>query len=133
MSMVEWHQIDTYVEKPVDDVRRFLAEPRNFPLWAAIDEATFRQTGPLEWTGDAPAGPRNVRFSPPNDEGIFDHAFYAPGTEPVMMPMRATAQGTGTLIAFSFHRPAGMGDDMLASSLEWIRLDFLVLKSLLEL
>ena len=130
--MGEAHLIETYVEKPVDEVRRFLAEPRNFARWAAVDEATFRQVGPLEWAADAPAGPRIVRFSPPNDEGIFDHAFYEPGTEPVMMPMRAMPQGTGTLIAFTFYRRPGMDDEQLASALEWIQLDFLGLKALLE-
>lgn len=131
--MGEGHLIETYVEKPVDDVRRFLAEPRNFPRWATVDEATFRQIGPLEWAGDAESGPRIVRFSPPNDQGIFDHAFYRPGAEPVMMPMRAMPQGTGTLISFTFYRRPGMDDEQLASALDWLRLDFDGLKALLEI
>ena len=131
--MGEPHQIDTYVEKPVDEVRQFLAEPRNFARWAAVDEATFRQVGPLEWMGDAEAGPRIVRFSPPNDEGIFDHAFYKPGDEPVMTPMRAIPQGGGTLITFTYYRRPGMDDEQLASALDWIQLDLLGLKALLEI
>lgn len=131
--MGEGHLIETYVEKPVDEVRRFLAEPRNFPRWAAVDEATFRQVGPLEWAAESELGPRIVRFSPPNDEGIFDHAVYKAGETPVMMPMRATAQGTGTVITFTFYRRPGMDDEQLASALEWIRLDFDGLKALLEI
>ena len=85
--MAEAHLIATHVERPVAEVQRFLANPRNYPRWAAVVEATFRQVGPLEWAADTDFGPRLVRFSPPNDEGIFDHAVYAAGEEPVMMPL----------------------------------------------
>jgi hypothetical protein len=49
-----------------------------------------------------------------------------------MMPLRVTADAEGTLVTFTFYRRAGMDDAQLASALEWIRMDFAVLKSLLE-
>ena len=130
--MAERHPIETYIDKPVEEVRRFLATQRNYARWAAVDEATFRQVGLLEWAVNTDFGPRIVRFSPPNDEGIFDHAVYKLGDEPVMMPLRAMPQGDGTLVTFVFVRRPGMSDEQLASALEWIRMDFAVLKSLLE-
>ena len=130
--MAEAHLIATYVERPIAEVQRFLANPRNYPRWAAVVEATFRQVGPLEWAADTDFGPRTVRFSPPNDEGIFDHAVYAAGEEPVMMPLRVADDRRGTLVTFVFYRREGMTDEQLASALEWIRMDFAVLKSLLE-
>ena len=130
--MTEPYLIETYIDKPVDEVRGFLAQQRNFARWAAVDETTFRQVGLLEWAAVTEFGPRIIRFSPPNDEGIFDHAVYAEGEEPVMMPMRAMPQGEGTLITFTFYRRAGMTDEQLKSALEWIRLDFDGLKALLE-
>lgn len=126
------HLIATHVERPIAEVRRFLANPRNYPRWAAADEATFRQVGPLEWAADTDLGPRTVRFSPPNEDDIFDHAIYAEGDEPVMMPLRLAEDRHGTLVTFVFYRRPGMTDDQLASALEWIRMDFATLKSLLE-
>jgi hypothetical protein len=132
LTVAEPYPIETYIEKPVEEVRRFLAQQRNYARWAAVDEATFRQVGILEWAAETEFGPRIIRFSPPNDDGIFDHAVYKAGDEPVMMPLRAMAQGEGTLVTFMFYRRPGMDDEQLASALEWIRMDFAVLKSLLE-
>jgi len=128
----EPYPIETYIAKPPGVVSAFLAEPRNYPRWAVVSEETFRQIGPLEWAADTALGPRIIRFSPPNDEGIADHAVYAAGDEPRMMPLRVTAQGDGSLLTFGFLRRAGMTDEQFASAIEWIRTDFEVLKSLLE-
>jgi hypothetical protein len=130
--MAEAHLIATHIERPIADVQRFLANPRNYPRWAAVVEATFRQIGPLEWSADTDFGPRIVRFSPPNDDGIFDHAVYAAGEEPVMMPLRVAADRGGTLVTFVFYRRTGMNDEQLASALDWIRMDFATLQALLE-
>lgn len=130
--MPDPHPIETYIDRPLDEVYRFLAAPRNFPRWAAVDEATFQQIGPLEWSAQTEFGPRIVRFSPPNDQGILDHAVYAAGEQPVMMPMRIVADGDGTRVTFVFYRRPGMDAEQMASALEWIRTDFAVLKALLE-
>lgn len=130
--MAEAHLIATHIERPIADVQRFLANPRNYPRWAAVVETTFKQVGEFEWSADTDFGPRIVRFSPPNDEGIFDHAVYAAGEEPVMMPLRVAEDRGGSLVTFVFYRRAGMNDEQLSSALEWIRMDFAVLKSLLE-
>ena len=132
VAMAEQYVIETYIDRPVDDVRRFLAQQRNYARWAALDESTFRQVGLLEWAAETDFGPRIIRFSPPNDEGIFDHAVYKEGEEPMMMPMRAMPQGEGTLVTFAFSRRPGMTDEQLSSALDWIQLDFAGLKALLE-
>lgn len=130
--MLEPHLIETTIEMPVTEVYRFLAAPRNYPRWAAVDPLTFKQIGPLEWSGETEFGPRIIRFSPPNGEGILDHAVYKAGDEPVMMPLRVVADGNRTLVTFTFYRRPGMDDERLNSALEWIRSDFAALKSLLE-
>lgn len=130
--MLEPHLIETTIEMPVTEVYRFLAAPRNYPRWAAVEAATFKQIGPLEWSGETEFGPRIIRFSPPNGEGVLDHAVYKAGDEPVMMPLRVAADGNRTLVTFTFYRRPGMDDEQLNSALEWIRSDFAALKSLLE-
>lgn len=132
-TMAEPFEIETYIDKPVEDVRGFLAQQRNYARWAALDETTFKQVGLLEWSAMTEFGPRIIRFSPPNDDGIFDHAIYTEGEEPVMMPMRAMPKGAGTLITFTYFRRPGMTDEQLNSALEWIRLDFDGLKALIEI
>lgn len=131
-AMLEPHPIEIHIDRPVTEVYRFLASPWNYPRWAAIDAATFRQIGPHEWAGETEFGPRIVRFSPPNGEGILDHAVYKAGEEPMMMPLRVSADGNRTLVTFTFYRRPGMDDEQLASALEWIRADFTALKSMLE-
>ncbi len=126
------HLIATHIERPIVEVRLFLANPRNYARWAAVEPSSFRQVGPLEWAADTDFGPRIVRFSPPNNEDIFDHAVYAEGEEPVMLPLRLAEDRHGTLVTFVFYRRVGMSDEQLASALEWIRMDFATLKSLLE-
>jgi hypothetical protein len=130
--MLEPHSIETYIERPMSEVYRFLASPWNYPRWAAVNAATFRQIGLHEWAGDTEFGPRIVKFSPPNGEGILDHAVYKAGDEPLMMPMRVSADGNRTLVTFVFYRRPEMDDEQLESALEWIRPDFMALKSLLE-
>jgi hypothetical protein len=130
--MAEAHLIATHIDRPPAEVDRFLANHRNYARWAAVTSATFRQIGPLEWAADTDFGPRIVRFSPPNDEGIHDHAVYAEGEEPVMMPLRIAPDRGGTLVTFVFYRRPNMSLEQLTSALEWIRMDFAVLKSLVE-
>ena len=130
--MHQRHLVSLTIERPVADVYAFLAEPMNFPMWAAVEPGTYRQVGPSEWAAVTEFGPRLVRFCPRNEFGVLDHAWYREGDEPLMMPMRVIANGTGTDLTFLFFRRPHMTDQEFASTTEWITVDFLVLKGLLE-
>lgn len=131
-SMYQRHLVHLSIERPVHDVYEFLADPMNYPTWAAVTPGTYHQVGPLEWAAETETGPRIMRFSKRNSFGVLDHAVYREGDEPLMMPMRVVANEDGTELTFMFFRRPEMSDEKFASTIEWVTVDFLVLKGLLE-
>ena len=131
--MPQSHTIVIEIDHPLADTYRYLADPRTYADWAAIDPGTWRPVGGGDWGGQTRfGGLRHVRFTPPNDQGVLDHAVFVPGEEPLWMPMRVAAKGKGTELRFTFLQRPGMSDEAFASAIEWITTDFLALKSLLE-
>lgn len=131
--MYQSHLVALSIRRPAADVYAFLAEPRNFPKWAAVVVPPLRQVGPDEWAADSQVGERLIRFTPRNDFGVLDHAVYRRGEEPVMMPMRVVSNGgDGCELTFLYYRRPGMTDEEYASGCEWIDSDFLALQSMLE-
>jgi len=130
--MYQSHLIALSIKRPVDEVYAFLAEPLNFPQWAAVVGPDLRQIGPNEWAGDSPSGERIIRFCERNTYGVLDHAVYRPGEVPVTMPMRVAANEEGCELTFAFYRRPGTTEAEFASGIEWVTSDFLALKSMLE-
>ena len=124
--------IATPIARPVREVYDFLAEPANFPKWAAVVGPSFTQIGRNDWVGEMAAGERVVRFSERNRYGILDHALFKQGEEPIVTPMRVSANGEGCLLTYTFFQRPGMSEEQFASTIEWITTDFLALKTLLE-
>ena len=131
MRMRQSHLIQFFIARPVDEVYAFLADPQNYPRWAAVDGG-ITQIRQNEWLTRTAFGDRIVRFSEPNPYGVLDHAVYAQGEEPVMMPMRVVANGEGTEVMFLFYRRDDMNDEQFKSTIEWVTTDLLTLQSLLE-
>jgi uncharacterized protein YndB with AHSA1/START domain len=127
------HTIALLIDVPCDTVYRFLAEPRNYAEWAAVDPLTFKPLGNGDWQAEVRyGGIRHIRFTPPNAFGILDHAVFLPGETPLVMPMRVTPHDGGTELTFTFLQRPGMSDENFGSTVEWITTDFLTLKTLLE-
>ena len=84
--MRQSHLIQFSIARPVEEVYAFLADPLNYPRWAAVDGG-ITQIRQNEWLTRTAFGDRIVRFTEPNPYGILDHAVYAHGEEPVTMPM----------------------------------------------
>jgi uncharacterized protein YndB with AHSA1/START domain len=122
------------IERPYAAVYKFLADPRNFAQWAAVDSASFVPIGDEtnDWRAMTPGGLRHYRFTPINGFGVLDHALFVPGEVPMFTPMRVFANEEGTELTFTFFRRAGMSDEEFDSTIEWITTDFLTLKSVLE-
>lgn len=130
--MLRSHTIALQIERPYAAVYKFLAEPRNFAQWAAVDAGTF---GPLDngdWSAMTTAGLRHYRFTPSNSFGVLDHAQFVPGTVPILNPMRVFPNDGGTELQFTFFCRPDMSDAQFDSTIEWITTDFLTLKSVLE-
>lgn len=127
------HTITVQIAHPYADTYRFLADPRNYGEWAAVERGTYRQLPNGDWEGLTPfGGPRHFRFIAPNDLGVLDHAVFVPGEPLLWTPMRVMPNEEGTELAFTFYQRPGMSDEAFVSAIEWITTDFLTLKSLLE-
>ena len=90
------HTFSIPIAASYDAVYRYLAEPRNFPQWAAIEGRSFAALGNGDWAGETPFGFRHFRFTPVNAFGVLDHAIFEPGQPMLFMPMRVVPNGTGT-------------------------------------
>ncbi len=130
--MARSHTIKTSITRPLQEVYDFLAEPTNFPKWAAVIGPSFTQIGPHDWAGEMAIGERVVRFSQRNGDGVLDHAIFKHGEEPVVTPMRVVADGEGCVVSYTFIQRHGVSNEQFASTIEWITSDFLTLKSVLE-
>ncbi|UYN98262.1 MAG: hypothetical protein KIT02_09775 [Devosia sp.] len=122
------------IDADLTEVRRFLDEPRNYAKWAAVDPDSYRQLPDGDWSAQVRfGGLRHIRFLKEAPEaGMHDHAVFAPGEEPLWMPMRSLAKGEGTELRFTFTQRPGMSEESFRSTIEWITIDLLTLKTLLE-
>lgn len=120
-------------QPPYEATYRYLAEPRNYGEWAAVDKHSYRPLENGDWEGMTKVGGmRHFRFTPLNPFGVLDHAMFVPGDELLWTPMRVMPNQEGTELSFTFYQRPGMDDEAFASAIEWITTDFLALKALLE-
>ena len=118
---------------PFELASAYLADPRNYAQWAAVIPATYHQLENGDWSAEVRFGStRHIRFTPPNDEGIFDHAVFAPGEELLWMPMRLKPLGNHSGLSFTFIQRPDMSEEAFASTIEWVTTDLMTLKSVLE-
>jgi hypothetical protein len=125
------HLFHLILNRPAAEVYAFLAKPQNYAEWAAVT-GRMVQIGPQDWRVDTAFGERIIRFCELNSFGVLDHAVYRAGEEPMMLPMRVVPNGEGSELMFLFFRRPDMSDEQFASSIEWINVDFLTLRSLIE-
>lgn len=126
------HTISLSINRPFLDVYDYLVRPRNYQNWAAVEPGTFKPLADGDWEGLMAHGLRHIRFSPPNNFGVLDHAIFVPGEEPVYMPMRVMPNQEGCEVVLTFFGRDDLDDAAFDSAVEWIRVDLLGLKSLLE-
>jgi hypothetical protein len=120
-----------FIARPYELVSAFLAEPRNFPRWAA-GLATGLEPSANGWVGDTLQGCVNIRFSPPNAFGIADHWVGLPTGEEVYVPLRALRHGAGTEVILTLFALPSMSEADFARDAAMVRRDLACLKDLLE-
>jgi hypothetical protein len=132
------------VERHLDDVAAFLAEPLNFPIWATgLAEGLVPGTqgsgaAPDEWIAKGPAANEGeagrvfIRFSPPNSFGIADHWVRLPDDTVVTVPLRVVRNGTGSTVSLMLFQQPNMDDAQFEADAEWVQRDLLKLKIALE-
>ncbi len=138
-STVESRTLSVRIERPLAEVYRFTADPRNFSRWAAGLGTLTVQAGDT-WQAETPQGRVRVRVSAPNSYGILDH-YVMPEAEPeagsgagseIYIPMRVIANGAGTELLFTLFRLHGWSDAQFAADATMVERDLHALKALLE-
>ncbi len=125
--------ISVQIDRPYLLVYAYLADPGNYPHWAAVDPNFYHRLESGDWYAEVRfGGVRHIRFTPPNEFGVLDHAVFVPGEPLLWTPMRAMPNESGTELIFTFFQRPGTSDEQFRSALEWINTDFMTLKSLLE-
>jgi hypothetical protein len=128
------------VQRPVEEVRAYLADPLNFAEWASglagglapLAEDSLQGSDPTLWTAQSPQGEVTVRFSGSNDFGVADHWVFLPDGTTVYVPLRAVANGDGTEVSLTLYRQPSMDDGKFRDDGEWVDRDLGRLKSVLE-
>lgn len=126
------HTFTIHIGRPLEAVYLYLAEPENYPSWSAMNKVGFHRLNNEDWAGQTAFGPRHVRFTPANAFGVLDHAVFEPGREILFSPMRVVANGDDTELLFTFFQREGMDEAQFASTLQWIEIDLLTLKTVVE-
>ena len=128
------------IQAPLDSVTHFLADPRNFPRWAAglSNSITPRSDGGSadsvenDWVAEIPAGRVTLRFSAPNTFGVADHWVHLPDGTVVYVPLRVVANGDGAEVSLTLFRLPGMDDARFEADSAAIERDLTSLKKILQ-
>ncbi|WP_129842915.1 SRPBCC family protein [Streptomyces sp. RFCAC02] len=124
--------ISVHIDRPVQDVYDFTADPENLPRWArGLGDSVVRVDG--QWVAESsPMGRVTVEFAPRNPFGVLDHDVVLPSGETVYNPLRVIADGEGSEVVFTLRRLAGMSDDEFRRDAGMVAADLAALKELLE-
>ena len=132
MAIHRARHIGIGIDRPVEEVYAFLAEPVNFPRWAEGLGHSFVQVEGMTWRAETPMGPMRILFSEPNNHGVLDHAVIPEHGPAMHNPMRVVANGDGAEIVFTLFQRDGMSDDEMARDAAMVSRDLAALKALLE-
>jgi uncharacterized protein YndB with AHSA1/START domain len=128
----ESKQLAERIDRPATEVYEYVSNPANIPRWApGLGCAVEDVDG--QWFVDTPAGRAAVTFAQRNDFGVLDHYVTTPSSgEVVYIPMRVTADGTGSEVVFTLRRLPGMTDEEFARDEDLVTADLARLKRILE-
>lgn len=129
--LLETRHVSVPIDRSVDEVYRFVSDPRNLPRWASGLGGSIHEEGG-EWIAEGPLGPVRVCFAPPNELGVLDHEVALPSGERFLNPMRVVANRAGSELTFTLFRQPGTSEEKFEEDAEWVRKDLLTLKHLLE-
>ncbi|WP_225308523.1 hypothetical protein [Hypericibacter terrae] len=73
MPTHEVRTVSISIDRDWRDVYAYASVPQNFANWASGLGSGVERSGE-EWSAQGPEGPVRIRFSPPNDFGVLDHA-----------------------------------------------------------
>jgi hypothetical protein len=128
---VESRTITVRIDRPIENVNEFLANPANWNQWAFGLGKNIRRSKD-GWIADSDGGIAKVLFTPRNNFGVVDHTVIRPSGQRVYVPMRLLVNGTGCELLFTLFREPNMSDAQFVSDAGFVQRDLNGLKKLLE-
>jgi hypothetical protein len=120
------------VSRPWRELCEFLAQPRNYPLWASWLGSSLRQHRG-DWIASRPGGgPAKVRFTERNAFGVADHCLLEDEDRERYIALRAVPHGGGTEVILTLFREPDCGDAQWRASADAALQDLGRLKALIE-
>jgi hypothetical protein len=114
-----------------EQVRDFLANPRNLPRWAVGFAKGIRQEGD-RWIVATGAGEMGLRIATDAHSGVVDfHLSPAPGVE-ALAASRVVPSGDGVEYLFTQFQAPDMPDEVFAKNVQAVTHELTVLKALME-
>jgi uncharacterized protein YndB with AHSA1/START domain len=123
--------ITVEIAAPFEAIMDYVSDARHIPEWAPGLGHSVHASGD-HWVVDTAQGPVQVRFAPPNVDGILDHTVTLPDGISLTMPLRLQRQGASCMLTFTLHQHAGMSDTQFAHDAELVQQDLNRLKHLME-
>jgi hypothetical protein len=123
--------VSEHIERPVDAVYDYIADPANMAEWAAGLGSSLKQVDG-QWFIEQPEGQASLAFAPRNDLGVLDHWVTLGSGEVVYAPMRVIADEAGSEVIFTVRRRAGMTDAEFDADAGAVAADLVHLRQLLE-
>jgi hypothetical protein len=120
------------IDRPLDQVYAFVADPMNLPRWASGLASGITRDADGAWHADSPMGRVRVRFAEHNAFGVLDHDVTLPSGETVHNAMRVLPNDRGSELTFTLFRRAGVGDDEFEADARAVTKDLATLKALVE-
>lgn len=131
MSTMPAKIVHVSIDRDWKSVYDFAAVPENMPQWASGLAAGLTPDGD-DWLAKGPLGTARVRFAPPNEFGVIDHAVTLESGLKVDNALRVVPNGDGCEVMFTLLRLEGMSDAQFAADAAHVAKDLATLKALLE-
>jgi hypothetical protein len=123
--------VSEHIDRPVDAVYDYAADPANMAEWAAGLGSSLKQVDG-QWFVEQADGRAGLAFTPRNDLGVLDHYVTLGSGEVVYAPMRVIADGDGSELIFTVRRRPGMTDPEFDTDARAVAADLARLRQLLE-
>jgi hypothetical protein len=128
----ESRHLSTCIDRSVDDVYAYAANPANLPAWAHGLGETVAEFGD-HWVAEAsPMGRVVITFAPHNELGVLDHDVTLPSGETVYNPVRVIVRDAGSEVVFTLRRRPEMSDADFERDADMVAADLARLKELME-
>jgi hypothetical protein len=132
MTTHEAKSVSISINRPPDDVYRYLANGENFPKWAPNFCRAIKKVGGSEWIADTTLGALKVRFVRENEFRVADHYVTLSSGEEIQNPIRVLPNGTGSEVVFIVFRRPGLSDEEFRADWGTVQKDLEALKRVLE-